>query len=91
MYLIFRLIPTVPLRLNYLLWLQDIFKSTSKLDGIDIGTGASCVYPLLAGKLMEWKFVATETDELNFNYACHNVDQNKLTEQIKGISCNGKV
>ena len=34
-----RLIPTVPLRLNYILWLEDIFTSAaeSPLHGIDIG------------------------------------------------------
>lgn len=35
-----RLIPTVPLRLNYLLWIEDIFrfKGSSKLHGIDLGS-----------------------------------------------------
>jgi len=34
-----RLIPTVPLRLNYILWLEDIFASEHKpqLRGVDIG------------------------------------------------------
>jgi len=34
-----RLIPTVPLRLNYILWLEDIFSLATKpqLHGIDIG------------------------------------------------------
>lgn len=36
-----KLIPTIPLRLNYLLWLEDLFNlnydSTKKIKGIDIG------------------------------------------------------
>jgi len=34
-----RLIPTVPLRLNYILWLEDIFSSAAQQEllGIDIG------------------------------------------------------
>jgi methyltransferase len=34
-----RLIPTIPLRLNYILWIEDILKESSdvKLKGIDIG------------------------------------------------------
>lgn len=37
-----KLIPTIPLRLNYLLWLEDLFNlnfdSNKKIKGIDIGT-----------------------------------------------------
>ena len=32
-----RLIPTVPQRLNYILWLEDIFEQSKNLKGIDIG------------------------------------------------------
>lgn len=36
-----KLIPTIPLRLNYLLWIEDLFNlnydSTKKIKGIDIG------------------------------------------------------
>jgi len=36
-----RLIPTIPLRLNYLLWIEDLFNlnydNTKKIKGIDIG------------------------------------------------------
>lgn len=36
-----KLVPTVPLRLNYLLWIEDLFNlnydSTKKIKGIDIG------------------------------------------------------
>ena len=32
-----RLIPTVPQRLNYILWLEDIFDQAKDLRGIDIG------------------------------------------------------
>ncbi|KAI0223053.1 RNA N6-adenosine-methyltransferase mettl16 [Lamellibrachia satsuma] len=41
-----RLIPTVPLRLNYILWIEDLLaQRRDGVKGIDIGTGASCVYP----------------------------------------------
>ena len=33
-----RLIPTVPQRLNYILWLEDIFDQAKDLNGIDIGS-----------------------------------------------------
>lgn len=48
-----KLIPTVPLRLNYILWIEDLLSIAQRnehVKGINIGTGASCIYPLLATK-----------------------------------------
>lgn len=85
-----RLIPTVPLRLNYIHWVEDLIghqdsdKSTLRR-GIDIGTGASCIYPLLGATLNGWYFLATEVDDMCFNYAKKNVEQNNLSELIKVV------
>ncbi|KAK7803229.1 hypothetical protein U0070_021803 [Myodes glareolus] len=85
-----RLIPTVPLRLNYIHWVEDLIghqdsaKSTLRR-GIDIGTGASCIYPLLGATLNGWYFLATEVDDMCFNYAKKNVEQNNLSDLIKVV------
>ncbi|XP_073902709.1 RNA N(6)-adenosine-methyltransferase METTL16 isoform X4 [Castor canadensis] len=85
-----RLIPTVPLRLNYIHWVEDLIghqdsdRSTLRR-GIDIGTGASCIYPLLGATLNGWYFLATEVDDMCFNYAKKNVEQNNLSELIKVV------
>ena len=79
-----RLIPTVPLRLNYILWIEDLINKKCDVTGIDIGTGATCVYPLLAAKKNNWKFLATEADEMSFTWAKHNVDRNSLQKEITG-------
>lgn len=43
-----RLIPTVPLRLNYILWLEDILgTSCNTLNGIDIGLYSAYVSALM--------------------------------------------
>ncbi|KAF8630961.1 hypothetical protein AX17_005317 [Amanita inopinata Kibby_2008] len=64
-----RLCPPVPNRLNYILWLQDIIRAhknyidspDSDINGIDIGTGASAIYPLLGCRLEgKWRFTATD-------------------------------
>lgn len=37
-----KLVPTLPLRLNYILWIEDILKTseiTTNVTGIDIGNG----------------------------------------------------
>ncbi|XP_051891798.1 RNA N6-adenosine-methyltransferase mettl16 [Pristis pectinata] len=84
-----RLIPTVPLRLNYIHWVEDLIGSgTNKSElirGIDIGTGASCIYPLLGATMNGWFFLATEVDDMCFDYATKNVEQNNLSDLIKVV------
>ncbi|PWW73131.1 hypothetical protein C7212DRAFT_359500 [Tuber magnatum] len=84
-----RLCPTVPNRLNYVLWIQDLLDSTGNPEsdefdptrevvGLDVGTGASCIYPLLGCALRNgWKFVATDIDGKSLEYARENVRRNK--------------
>jgi 23S rRNA (adenine1618-N6)-methyltransferase len=55
----------VPNRHNYILWLKKLLDSSTynepgeRLRGLDIGTGASCIYPLLGTTQRDWDFVAT--------------------------------
>lgn len=56
----------VPNRHNYILWLKGLMDSTSyeepdkrRVRGIDVGTGASCIYPLLGCTQRNWEFIAT--------------------------------
>ncbi|XP_053154827.1 RNA N6-adenosine-methyltransferase METTL16 [Hemicordylus capensis] len=87
-----RLIPTVPLRLNYIHWVEDLIaqqnaaaEGSPVIWGIDIGTGASCIYPLLGATLNGWYFIATEVDDVCFSYAKKNVEQNNLSDLIKVV------
>ncbi|OON14566.1 hypothetical protein X801_09641, partial [Opisthorchis viverrini] len=84
-----RLVPTVPLRLNYILWLEDVIKSftkpTDQVVILDIGVGASCIYPLLGAKCNGWRFVGTEIDARNMSVACSNVQRNSLQNLVKLI------
>lgn len=91
-----RLIPMVPQRLNYVLWIEDLTRfvmeqSSEFIDldnetiGVDIGTGSCCIFPLLCCSLNKnWKFLALETDVLNLEFAKRNVTQNKLEKRIEG-------
>ncbi|XP_060902451.1 RNA N6-adenosine-methyltransferase mettl16 [Labrus mixtus] len=81
-----RLIPTVPLRLNYIHWVEDLIDGQKQpRRGIDIGTGASCIYPLLGATMNGWYFLATEVDDVCFDYATKNVEQNNLSDLIKVV------
>ncbi|XP_013383654.1 U6 small nuclear RNA (adenine-(43)-N(6))-methyltransferase [Lingula anatina] len=80
-----RLIPTVPLRLNYILWIQDIVgKREENVIGLDIGAGASCIYPLLGCKLCPtWKFICSEIEEENIHFAKKNINGNGMEGRIE--------
>ncbi len=75
------------MRLNYLLWLQDLmeenFRSSSDVVGLDVGVGAACIYPLLAAKYLGWNMIGTETNGESLASARSNVDANGLGDKIK--------
>ncbi|KAF8359872.1 mett-10 [Pristionchus pacificus] len=80
------LCPRVPQRLNYLLWIEDVIVA-SGLDadavrGIDIGTGASCIYALLGARRFGWSFTATEAELSSSEVARQNVARNGLSERV---------
>ncbi|KLU82441.1 hypothetical protein MAPG_01513 [Magnaporthiopsis poae ATCC 64411] len=84
-----RLCPPIPNRHNYILWLKELLDSSSydrpggRLSGIDIGTGASCIYPLLGCTQRPWEFIATDLDEKSLSYAAENVKRNGLKHRIR--------
>ncbi|XP_071524224.1 RNA N(6)-adenosine-methyltransferase METTL16 isoform X1 [Panulirus ornatus] len=83
-----RLVPTLPLRFNYLLWIEDLLTHAAHRDskqtviGADIGAGAACVYPLLGAKHFRWCMLATESDQLSYTSAQANVQNNNLQDSI---------
>ncbi|XP_063826070.1 U6 small nuclear RNA (adenine-(43)-N(6))-methyltransferase [Ostrinia nubilalis] len=81
-----RLVPTLPLRLNYILWIEDLLLAIGKKEnvwGIDIGTGACAIYPVLAATKNKWNMIGTETDAESFKKAQENIDKNNLSNFIK--------
>lgn len=90
-----RLCPPVPNRINYVLWVQNLLDSTSdsysdrydpgrEVIGLDIGTGASCIYPLLGcAQRPKWRFAGTDIDDKSLQFAKKNVVGNHLQDRIK--------
>ncbi|XP_055855368.1 U6 small nuclear RNA (adenine-(43)-N(6))-methyltransferase [Episyrphus balteatus] len=86
------LIPTLPLRLNYILWIEDILETLKLNDihGIDIGCGSSCIYTLLAAKKNNWKMSALEANATNIEFATENVKNNNLEDLIRIVPQSDK-
>nr|CAG4650088.1 EOG090X04JL [Sida crystallina] len=81
-----RLVPTLPLRLNYLLWIEDLITllpiQPDQIHGLDIGTGACCIYPILGATRNKWHFTATETDDINYECSQNTVEKNNLSSFV---------
>lgn len=59
------LCPPIPGRADYVHYIADLLKETfneipKNIKGLDIGTGASLVYPLLAHQIYGWKMVGSD-------------------------------
>jgi len=82
------LVPTIPSRLNYLLWIKDLINLVDQsaapetIRGIDIGTGSSSVYCLLGAKQFGWSMLGTEVDSRNHEHALSNITENHLEARI---------
>ncbi|KAG1650875.1 U6 small nuclear RNA (adenine-(43)-N(6))-methyltransferase [Nymphon striatum] len=88
-----KLVPTLPSRLNYILWIEDllgVIKEDEKLNvcGIDIGTGACCIYALLGCRKNGWKFSTTEVDKCSAKSARFNIEKNHFKDKIKVYETN---
>ncbi|KAI0173246.1 hypothetical protein GGR52DRAFT_590423 [Hypoxylon sp. FL1284] len=93
-----RLCPPVPNRHAYILWLKalldtsapsfaDAYDPDRAVVGIDVGTGASLVYPLLGcAQRAGWSFVATDIDAVSLAHARANAARNNLAPRIRIVS-----
>ena len=80
------LCPPIPGRVDYLHYLNDLLESSylnTEITILDIGTGATCIYPLLGNAEYNWRFIATDIDEKSIDNAQRIVEKNELTNFIK--------
>jgi 23S rRNA (adenine1618-N6)-methyltransferase len=88
-----QLCPAVTNRANYIHWIEDLlalapapWRSSAGahlVAGVDIGTGANCIYPLLGASLHGWRFVGTGTVSLP---ACIMLLSNHVVVQMHGYN-----
>jgi len=80
------LCPPIPGRVDYIHYLADLLNESNIIENIkilDIGTGATCIYPLLGTKIYNWNFVGTDVDEQSLKNADTIIQKNNLSEQIE--------
>ena len=74
------LCPPIPGRADYIHYIADLINDTSKnttILGLDIGTGANCIYPIIGHQTYSWSFIGSEIDENTVLFAKEIVDKNK--------------
>jgi len=80
------LCPPIPGRVDYIHYLSDLLTDSNLKNDIkvlDIGTGASCIYPILGKAVYNWKFVATDVDHYALSSAQNIIDKNLFQKEIE--------
>ena len=77
------LCPPIPGRLDYIHHLADLISEEKNIEILDIGTGATCIYPLLGVAEYNWDFVAIDIDINSLDTAQDIIDDNSLDTKIK--------
>ena len=75
------LVPAVPGRLDYVHAVADLLGEGGERKGargLDIGTGASLIYPVLGAREYGWRFVGTDINEASLRAARAIVDFNPV-------------
>jgi 23S rRNA (adenine1618-N6)-methyltransferase len=76
------LCPPIPGRLDYIHYLADVIGDEENIKILDIGTGATCIYPLLGAAEYDWNFVATDIDFKSLDTAQDIIHDNNLGSKI---------
>lgn len=76
-------IPSRALHINTISELITLSKLKKNIHILDIGTGATCIYPLIGNSLFQWDFTATDIDEDSIKNAQKIIDENNLNKKIE--------
>ncbi|MFA0698444.1 RlmF-related methyltransferase, partial [Vibrio sp. 10N.222.49.C9] len=64
------LCPPIPGRADYVHRLADLLDTTDNtINALDIGTGASCIYPIIGATDYQWHFTASDVDPISIKVA----------------------
>jgi 23S rRNA (adenine1618-N6)-methyltransferase len=84
------LCPPIPGRADYIHYLADLLAAGGqcacprgrRVNVLDIGTGANCIYPIVGSQSYGWKFVATDTDSVAVKTANLIVQSNPCLSKL---------
>lgn len=65
------LCPPIPGRADYIHYIADLLAESNngivptgtEVEGLDVGVGANCIYPIIGNSVYDWSFVGTDIDE----------------------------
>lgn len=82
------LCPPIPGRADYLHYLADLLNrdeiNSQTITCLDIGTGATCIYPILGVAAFDWNFIASDIDQFSIKNAQTIIDSNaSLKDKIE--------
>lgn len=87
------LCPPIPSRVDYIHHIADLLKASEtkgNINVLDIGTGATCIYPILGHAEYNWRFVGTDIDKESLNAAEKIIRKNNLNDFIT-LRCQSKL
>ena len=98
-----RLCPPIPNRLEYIDWIAKLIHASKQIDStennlthpngvhvLDIGVGASCIYPLIGVSKYGWHFTGSDIDKSSLECANTNVIKNqKVSKNISLVLVEG--
>jgi len=86
------LCPPVPGRADYIHYIADVLAENSgeiptgkRVKILDVGTGASLIYPIIGVTTYDWEFVCSEVDKASINNANLLIERNKQLKQNVSI------
>lgn len=80
------LCPPIPGRADYLHYLADLLGDSNygklptgnRITGLDIGVGASCIYPILGVTEYNWNFIASDVNPDSIESSQNIIDENSI-------------
>jgi 23S rRNA (adenine1618-N6)-methyltransferase len=79
------LIPSIPSRCNYIHWISDLIAPfcIENVQGMDIGTGANLIYPILGHQIYGWSFIGTDINNESLQVSQKIIRENNLETSIQ--------